>query len=192
MEVRDAVRPIYGSLGVKRLTSLNFSKYQGADKSLARPGRKQARKHFRDARDFITSRRELSSSSFSLQGNAPKEIHAILTETLAGFLPGRVTDSAAPLYRILHRKLQRVWLMRQRRHGVLSRNDAASFPTAYISRLSHLLVLLLLFYHIFVNNSLLEYDSVRVKCKKLEQIRALSQHAFGGLVRSCATHLEEK
>ena len=26
--------------------------YQGADKSLARPGRKQARKHVRDARDF--------------------------------------------------------------------------------------------------------------------------------------------
>jgi len=27
-------------------------KYRGADKSLARPGRKQARKHGRDARDF--------------------------------------------------------------------------------------------------------------------------------------------
>jgi len=27
--------------------------YQGADKSLARPGRKQAHKHVRDARDFI-------------------------------------------------------------------------------------------------------------------------------------------
>jgi hypothetical protein len=27
-------------------------KYRGADKSLARPGRKQARKHVRDARDF--------------------------------------------------------------------------------------------------------------------------------------------
>ena len=26
--------------------------YRGVDKSLARPGRKQARKHFRDARDF--------------------------------------------------------------------------------------------------------------------------------------------
>jgi len=26
--------------------------YQGADKSLARPGMKQARKHVRDARDF--------------------------------------------------------------------------------------------------------------------------------------------
>ena len=29
-----------------------FTKYQETDKSLARPGRKQARKHVRDARDF--------------------------------------------------------------------------------------------------------------------------------------------
>jgi len=29
-----------------------FAKYRGADKSLARPGRKQARRHVRDARDF--------------------------------------------------------------------------------------------------------------------------------------------
>jgi len=33
-----------------------------------------------------------------LQGNAPKEIHAILTETLACFLPGRAKDLSAPLY----------------------------------------------------------------------------------------------
>jgi len=32
--------------------SLNANNYQGADKSLARPGRKQARKHVTDARDF--------------------------------------------------------------------------------------------------------------------------------------------
>jgi hypothetical protein len=38
-----------------------------------------------------TSRRELSSSFF-LQGKAPKEIHAILTETLACFLPGLAKD----------------------------------------------------------------------------------------------------
>jgi len=45
-----------------------------------------------------TSRRELSSSFiFSLQGKAPKEIHAILTETLACFLPGRAKDLSAPL-----------------------------------------------------------------------------------------------
>jgi len=36
-----------------------------------------------------TSRREMSSSFFPLQGKAPKEIHAILTETLAfSFLVG--------------------------------------------------------------------------------------------------------
>ena len=44
------------------------------------------------------SRRELSSSLF-LQGKAPKEIHAILTETLACFLPGRAKDLSAPLYK---------------------------------------------------------------------------------------------
>ena len=36
--------------------------------------------------------------SFFLQGKAPKEIHTILTETLAGFLPGRAKDLSAPLY----------------------------------------------------------------------------------------------
>ena len=45
-----------------------------------------------------TWRRELSSSFFFLQGKAPKEIHAILTETLACFLPGRAKDLSAPLY----------------------------------------------------------------------------------------------
>jgi len=33
-----------------------------------------------------------------MQGKAPKEIHAILTETLAYFLPGRAQDLSAPLY----------------------------------------------------------------------------------------------
>jgi len=35
-----------------------------------------------------------------LQGNAPKEIRAILTETLACVLPGRAKDLSAPLYYI--------------------------------------------------------------------------------------------
>ena len=128
-------------------------RYWSADKSLARPGRKQTRKHVRDTRDFnnietrdvikvffsckarrrrkftpfwqkhqlvsflvglrtyqhpctishisTKSRRELSSRFF-LQGKAPKEIHAILTETLACFLPGRAKDLSAPLYYIIH------------------------------------------------------------------------------------------
>jgi len=44
-------------------------------------------------------RRERSSSFFSpLQVKGPKEIHAILTETLACLLPGRAKDLSAPLY----------------------------------------------------------------------------------------------
>jgi len=34
-----------------------------------------------------------------LKGKVLKEIHAILTETLACFLPGRATELSAPLYR---------------------------------------------------------------------------------------------
>jgi len=45
-----------------------------------------------------TSRRELSSSFVFLQGKAPKEIHAILTETLVCFLSGRAKDLSATLY----------------------------------------------------------------------------------------------
>jgi len=45
------------------------------------------------------SRRELSLSIFFfLQDKASKEIHAILTEKLACFLPGRAKDLSAPLY----------------------------------------------------------------------------------------------
>jgi len=33
-----------------------------------------------------------------LQDKAPKEIYAVLTETLACFLPGRAKDLPAPLY----------------------------------------------------------------------------------------------
>jgi len=46
-----------------------------------------------------TSKRELSSSIFFfLQGKAPKEIHTILTETLACFLPDCDKGLSAPLY----------------------------------------------------------------------------------------------
>ena len=77
------------------------SRYRGADKSLARSGRKQARKHVRDARDFnnIETR---AVNFFFLQGKAPKEIHAILTETLACLLPGRAKDLSALLYMYIH------------------------------------------------------------------------------------------
>jgi len=71
--------------------------YRGANKSLARPGRKQAQKHVRDARGYNIEMRAVKFLFF-LQGKAPKEIHAILTETLACFLPGRAKDLSVPLY----------------------------------------------------------------------------------------------
>jgi hypothetical protein len=72
--------------------------YRGSDKSLARPGRKQARKHVKDARDFKNIETRAVIRLFFLQGKAPKEIHAIPTETLACFLPGRAKDLSASLY----------------------------------------------------------------------------------------------
>jgi len=77
------------------------NKYRGADKSLARPGRKQARKHVGNARDFNNIETRAVIKFFFLQGKVPKEIHAILTETLACFLPGRTKELSAPLHFIL-------------------------------------------------------------------------------------------
>jgi len=70
--------------------------YQGADKSLAQPGRKQAWKLARDACDFNKIETRAVIKLLFLQGKAPKEIHAILSETLACFLPGRAKDLSAP------------------------------------------------------------------------------------------------
>jgi len=45
-----------------------------------------------------TSRRKPSSSPpYPLQGKAPKEIQAVLTDKLACFLPGRAKDLSVPL-----------------------------------------------------------------------------------------------
>jgi len=44
------------------------------------------------------SRHEFHQVFLLLQGKAPKEIHAILTETLACFLPGRAKDLSASIY----------------------------------------------------------------------------------------------
>jgi len=65
--------------------NLLFFIYRCADKSLARPGRKQAWKHVRDARDFNSIETRDVIKFVFLQGKAPKEIHAILTETLVCF-----------------------------------------------------------------------------------------------------------
>ena len=71
--------------------------YRGADKSLVRPGRKQALKHVRDARDFNNIETRAVVKFCFLQGKAQWEIHAILRETLACFLPGRAKDLSASL-----------------------------------------------------------------------------------------------
>jgi len=70
--------------------------YRGAGKSLAWPGRKQARKHVRNERDFNNIETQDVIKFFFLQGKVPKEIHTILTETLACFLPGRAKELSAP------------------------------------------------------------------------------------------------
>jgi len=56
-----------------------------ADKSLARSGWKHARKNTRNARDFNDTETRAVIKLFFLQVKAPKEIQAILTETLACF-----------------------------------------------------------------------------------------------------------
>ena len=74
---------------------------RGADKSLTRPEKKQARKHVMEARDFNNiETRAVIKFFFLLQGKALKEIHAILTETLACFLPGRAIGTPV---RTVHR-----------------------------------------------------------------------------------------
>ena len=75
--------------------------YRGADKSLARPGRKQAGKHVRDARDFNNIETRAVIKFLFLQDKAPKEIQAILTEALVCLLPGQAKNLSAPLYRKL-------------------------------------------------------------------------------------------
>ena len=61
----------------------SITSYRGADKSLARPGRKQTRNHVMGARDLNKMETRAVIKFLFLQGKAPKEIHAILTETLA-------------------------------------------------------------------------------------------------------------
>jgi hypothetical protein len=84
--------------------------YQGADKSLARPGRKHARKPVRDARDCNKIETRAVIKFLFLQAKAPKEIHAILTETLVCFLPGRAKDLSAALYSVLRFHKFKFWL----------------------------------------------------------------------------------
>jgi hypothetical protein len=72
--------------------------YKGADKFLDRPGRKQARKHVRDARDFNNIETRAVIKFSYPQGKALKEINAILTETLSCFTSVCAKDLSATLY----------------------------------------------------------------------------------------------
>ena len=56
-----------------------------------------------DAFDFNNIETRAVIKLFFLQGKAPKEIHAILTDTLACSLPGRAKDLSAPLYFVENR-----------------------------------------------------------------------------------------
>jgi hypothetical protein len=74
------------------------AKYGGADNSLARPG-KETSSEACQGRARFQHRDSSSHQVFSppLQGKAPKEIHGILTETLACFLPVRAKNLSASL-----------------------------------------------------------------------------------------------
>jgi len=72
---------------------------EGADKSLARPGRKQAQKHVRDARDFnnIETRAVIKSFFFPARQDAEGNSRHSDRKIIACFLPGRAKDLSAPL-----------------------------------------------------------------------------------------------
>jgi len=88
-------RDVKGIINLRKIVGKYL--YRDADKSLARPGTKQARKHVWDARDFNNIETRAVIKTFFLHSKAPKEIEAIMTETLACFLPGRATDLPALL-----------------------------------------------------------------------------------------------
>jgi hypothetical protein len=51
-------------------------------------------------RDFNNIETRAVIKFLFLQGKTPNEIHAILTETLACFLPDRANDLSAPLHAV--------------------------------------------------------------------------------------------
>jgi len=74
------------------------------------PTRKETSSEARQGRARFQQHRDASCHQgfFFFQGREPKEIHAILTETLACFLPGRAKDLSAPLYLVRIKLLQAV------------------------------------------------------------------------------------
>ena len=78
-------------------------RYRGADKSLARPGRKQAQKHDRDARDFNNMEpRAVIRVFYSCKAMCRRKFTPFW-QTLACFLPGRAKDLLAPMYNLIRR-----------------------------------------------------------------------------------------
>jgi len=69
--------------------------YRGADKSLARPGRKEVRKHVRDARDInnIETRAVIKVFFSARQGAEGNSRHS--DRNIRLFLPGRAKDLSA-------------------------------------------------------------------------------------------------
>jgi len=82
--------------------NVNFF-YRAADKSLARPGKKEARKYIRDARDFnnIETRAVVNFFSPARQGAEGNSRHS--DRNLARILPGRAKDLSATLYKYWHK-----------------------------------------------------------------------------------------
>ena len=75
-------------------------KYRAVGKSLSQIRKETSSEACQGRALFQQHRGARFSSSpppHSLQGKAPKEIHASLTEALACFLPGRAKDLSAPL-----------------------------------------------------------------------------------------------
>ena len=122
---------------------------RGADKSLAQPGRKQARKHVWDARDFnnietraviyffppckVRRRRKFTPFWFSLQGTAPKEIHAILIFLARQGAEGNSRHSDFPCKTRRRRKFTPFWFSFQDEapkeiHAILTETLACFLP----------------------------------------------------------------
>jgi len=102
--------------------------YRNADKSLARPGRKEARKHVRDARDFNNIETRAVIKFPPPPGKAPKGIPTILTETLAYFLPGRAKDLSSTPVHAVHTVR---WS-----HGITENTYCPYYPTCVVGQLS--------------------------------------------------------
>ena len=75
-----------------------YGKYRGADKSLAQTRKAKSSEACQGRARFQQHRDASCHQVFSLQGEASKEIHAVLTEILDCFQPGRAKDLSASLY----------------------------------------------------------------------------------------------